>query len=98
MCRFAAIACAVGLWALPAAAQPVSPLGADQPALAADQPALAADQPALAAQTTHCTPQERARCASAAGQRAIEYDLSCDACVPMPADVIASPPRDRSPQ
>ena len=49
------------------------------------------NQPSLSARAVECSAAERARC-EGAGQRAIQSSLSCDACLPMPADLV-QPPR-----
>lgn len=85
MSRFVTIVCALGLWALPAAAQ----------SLRLSPPELSSAE--------RCTPQLRDRC-EGVGQRAINEDLECRACLPMPADEVApqstppaGTPRTRSP-
>jgi hypothetical protein len=58
------------------------------------------DEPTLAA-ADRCSPHEKARC-EGAGQRTIEYDLTCDRCTPMPAELSAPsvlpPSETRSPE
>ena len=51
---------------------------------------LRLDPPALSANAARCTAQQRATC-EGIGQRALDMDLSCDDCapLPMPADLIA---------
>ncbi|HXU70594.1 MAG TPA: hypothetical protein VN947_14755 [Polyangia bacterium] len=87
MRRFVTIACALGLWALPAAAQE----------------SLQLSPPEMSARAERCTPDLRTRC-EGVGERALDRDLACDACQPMPADVIApestpaATPRTTSPE
>jgi hypothetical protein len=74
MSRFAAIiCCAIGLTALPAAAQ-----------------TLRLETPTLSARAEQCSSAMRARC-EGVGQRTINNDLDCDACTPMPAELMSPP-------
>jgi hypothetical protein len=45
--------------------------------------------PTLSARADRCAPAQRALCEGAAGRRALETDLSCDACAPLPPEAIA---------
>src|SRR5438067_2692065 len=56
---------------------------------------LRLNPPTLSARADRCAPQQRALCDGVAGRRAIETDLSCDACVPLPPEAIAPPAASR---
>lgn len=67
------VACALGLWAGPIAAQE-----------------LHLDPPTLSARADErCAPAQRALCNGTSGLRAINGDLSCDVCAPLPPEAVA---------
>jgi hypothetical protein len=53
------------------------------------------DPPTLSARADRCAPAQRALCEGIDGRRAIETDLSCDACAPLPPEKIAPPSATR---
>lgn len=68
------VACALGLWAGPIAAQE-----------------LHLNPPTMSARAERCTAAQRAVCDGMGRERAIESNLTCDACAsrPLPPDAIA---------
>ena len=70
-------------------------LGLAAPAAAAQT--LRLDDPTLSAAAERCSAPQKARC-EGVGQRALDYDLSCDSCTPMPAELHApaAPPRSET--